>query len=70
MDSLAYACLTAPPLELRLPVYNSALYGPGVEGGVVHFITKKAIDHPGPYSAELVPLMTSILSRSKLDKPY
>ena len=31
---------------------NSALYGPGVEGGVVHFITKKAIDHPGT-SAEL-----------------
>ena len=31
---------------------NSALYGPGVEGGVVHFITKKAKDHPGT-SAEL-----------------
>ncbi|MFZ9056348.1 MAG: carboxypeptidase-like regulatory domain-containing protein, partial [Flavobacteriaceae bacterium] len=25
----------------------SALYGPGVTSGVVHFLSKKAIDHPG-----------------------
>jgi len=31
---------------------NSALYGPGVEAGVVHFLTKKAIDYPGT-TAEL-----------------
>lgn len=31
---------------------NSALYGPGVESGVVHFLTKKAIDYPGT-TAEL-----------------
>ena len=38
---------------------NSALYGPGVEGGVVHFITKKAIDHPGT-SAELYTAISAL----------
>ncbi len=32
---------------------GSALYGPGVTSGVVHFITKSAIDHPGT-SIELI----------------
>ena len=31
----------------------SALYGPGVESGVVHFFSKKAIDRPGT-SIELI----------------
>ena len=31
----------------------SALYGPGVESGVVHFFSKKAIDKPGT-SIELI----------------
>ena len=26
---------------------GSALYGPGVTSGVIHFITKNPIDHPG-----------------------